>query len=443
MPPRGLLPEGRRRVPPHIYTADEIAALMHESRRLRPPLRAATMETVLGLLVVTGIRSGEAVRLNRDDVDLVTGRLRVVATKYDKSRELALHPTAVKAMQRYQRLRDRHWPRSATVGFFVSGTGRRLSQSSLEQTFAELVRRAGLEPEHAVRGPMIMPTSALCRCVRVVPVQWGERGATVGITILVVVMVSFLFPREGPLSRVSGVLMAGPLAPFAGVYELELEERGYTPLTSVNMRRQMARLSGWLTVSELTVADLTSDRVVEFLTFQRDEGSYRSQRSRPGLLLLLKVLRRSGVLAADEPMVAMSPSGVLLAAFEKHLLIERGLAVGTARGYVRHADRFVSGLRSGAGLDGLTARDVTAAVLRESGRRWGAAPTDPRHRGVAGQPGRRGVAGRDRRATHRRWRDRLRLSGPRLASRRRSSNRRQTGAQHDTAHRGRSALCLK
>jgi len=146
VPPRGLLPEGRRRVPPHIYTADEIAGLMHESRRLRPPLRAATVETVLGLLVVTGMRSGEAVRLDRDDVDLDAGRLRVIATKFDKSRELALHPTAVEALQGYARLRDRHWPRPTTVGFFVSGTGRRLSQDSLEHTFAELVRRVGLEP---------------------------------------------------------------------------------------------------------------------------------------------------------------------------------------------------------------------------------------------------------------------------------------------------------
>ena len=146
VPPRGLLPEGRRRVPPHIYTADEIAGLMNESRRLRPPLRAATIETVIGLLVVTGMRSGEAARLDRGDLDLVTGRLRVVATKFDKSRELALHHTTVEALQGYARLRDQHWPRPATIGFFVSGTGQRLSQASLEHTFAELVRRAGLEP---------------------------------------------------------------------------------------------------------------------------------------------------------------------------------------------------------------------------------------------------------------------------------------------------------
>lgn len=146
VPPTGLLPEGRRRVPPHIYTTEEIALLMRECRGLLPPLRAATTETVFGLLVVTGMRSGEAVRLNRDHIDLDAGRLRVVATKFDKSRELALHPSAVEALQAYVRLRDRRWPSPVTAGFFVSGTGRRLSRSSIDHTFAELVRRAGLEP---------------------------------------------------------------------------------------------------------------------------------------------------------------------------------------------------------------------------------------------------------------------------------------------------------
>ncbi len=179
VPPRDLLPEGRRRVPPHIYTADEIAALMHESRRLQPPLRAATMETVLGLLVVTGMRSGEAVRLNREDADLVTGRLRVVATKYDKSRELALHPTTVEAMQGYQRLRDRHRPRPVTVGFFVSGTGRRLSQSSFEQTFAELVRRARLEPAAGSRARRPRPHDLRHSFAVATLIRWHRTGQDV------------------------------------------------------------------------------------------------------------------------------------------------------------------------------------------------------------------------------------------------------------------------
>jgi len=179
VPPRDLLPEGRRRVPPHIYTADEIAELMGQSRRLRPPLRAATIETVLGLLVVTGMRSGEAVRLDRGDVDLDTGRLRIIATKFDKSRELALHPTTVEALQGYERLRDRHWSRPATVGFFVSGTGRRLSQTSLDQTFAELVRRAGLEPAAGSRARRPRPHDVRHSFAVATLIRWHRAGQDV------------------------------------------------------------------------------------------------------------------------------------------------------------------------------------------------------------------------------------------------------------------------
>jgi integrase len=103
------------------------------------------------------MRSGELVRLDRGDVDLEAGRLKIIATKFDKSRELALHPTTVKALDAYRRKRDRCWPRSATAGFFVSSRGSRLSQSRLEQTFAQLVDQAGLAtpPGSRARRPRV------------------------------------------------------------------------------------------------------------------------------------------------------------------------------------------------------------------------------------------------------------------------------------------------
>jgi len=51
--------------------------------------------------------------------------------------------------------------------------------------------------------------------------------------------------------------------------------------------------------------------------------------------------------------------------FERYLLTERGLAAGTARGYVRHAARFLAGFRPAAFAE-VTAADVMQAVLRES-----------------------------------------------------------------------------
>lgn len=169
-----------------------------------------------------------------------------------------------------------------------------------------------------------------------------------------------------PTSRVSRVLMTGPLAPFAEAYELELRERGYTQRTAVGQLRQVGRLSRWLEASGLTAAELRVERVEEFLVFQRSTGRFGSQWSRPGLLCLLDVLRAEGVLTAAEPAVPASPKELLLASFERHLLVERGLAAGTVRGYRRHAHRFIGGLSASRDLAGLTAQDVTGAVLQES-----------------------------------------------------------------------------
>jgi integrase/recombinase XerD len=169
-----------------------------------------------------------------------------------------------------------------------------------------------------------------------------------------------------PTSRVSRVLMTGPLAPFADAYRVELRGRGYTVRSTVCELRQVARLSCWLAARGLTATELSGARVDEFLVWQRAEGRYRSQWSRPGLRCLLDVLRGLGVAVAEEPVAPCSPTDVLLAGFERYLLAERGLAAGTVVLYLRSARRFVDGLPSDRGLAGLAAGDVTAAVLREA-----------------------------------------------------------------------------
>ncbi len=169
-----------------------------------------------------------------------------------------------------------------------------------------------------------------------------------------------------PTSRVSRVLMTGPVAPFADAYRAELLERGYTPLSAVSELRQVARFSRWLEADGLTVAEVSGARVEEFLEWRRASGCDRHSLSRPGLRCLLDVLRGLGELAVEEPAAASSPTDVLLARFEGYLLAERGLAAGTVVLYLVSARRFVDGLPSDRGLARLAAGEVTAAVLRES-----------------------------------------------------------------------------
>ena len=49
---------------------EDVTALLGEAQVIPHPLMAATYTTLFGLLAVTGMRLGEALRLDRDDVEL-------------------------------------------------------------------------------------------------------------------------------------------------------------------------------------------------------------------------------------------------------------------------------------------------------------------------------------------------------------------------------------
>ena len=119
------------------------------------PLRVATYRTLIGLLACTGIRVGEAIRLDRDDFDPDDGVLTVHFGKFGKTRELPLHPTAVAAIDRYRRQRDRHQPPATTPSLFISPAGTRLLYCNVHATFRQLRARAGLTPGSGPARPRI------------------------------------------------------------------------------------------------------------------------------------------------------------------------------------------------------------------------------------------------------------------------------------------------
>src|SRR5690242_3930476 len=135
VPPTDLLPGHRPRITPYIYSEQEIAALMAAARGLRPALRAARHETLIGLLAVTGARPGEALGLDRADVDLDSGVVHVRAGKNNKQRQVPLHPSTVSALRAYAGLRDAHFPTPSTPAFFPSARGRRMGREELNATF--------------------------------------------------------------------------------------------------------------------------------------------------------------------------------------------------------------------------------------------------------------------------------------------------------------------
>lgn len=93
---------------------------MCAARQLRGELHAATTQTLIGLMDVTGIRVGEAIGLDRDDVDRPGQLIWVIDGKFGKSREVAVHQTTIAALDRYVELRDRVCPRARCEAFFLS-----------------------------------------------------------------------------------------------------------------------------------------------------------------------------------------------------------------------------------------------------------------------------------------------------------------------------------
>lgn len=144
--PRAL-PRCRAIPPARILNNAELARLLVAARAISPrfPFRGQTLYTVLGLLASTGLRSGEALRLDRDDVDLGHGVLQIRQTKFRKDRLVPVHPSTHEVMMVYAAARNRALPRCDSPAFFLSLRGRRLSPSGFCLAFNQARARAGLD----------------------------------------------------------------------------------------------------------------------------------------------------------------------------------------------------------------------------------------------------------------------------------------------------------
>lgn len=145
IPPRGLLGQSYRRMAPHIYSDEEIQALIQEAGRLGPEggLRSHTYQTLFGLLACTGLRISEALRLTDSHVNLQEGTLAVVGTKFHKSRLLPLHNTAVEMLRNYAHRRQLYLPRTTSASFFLTEKGTALKYHKTLLTFIDLRKRLG------------------------------------------------------------------------------------------------------------------------------------------------------------------------------------------------------------------------------------------------------------------------------------------------------------
>ena len=130
--PPGLIAAKVVRRIPYLYSDQQISQLVSAAATLSPPLFGASMATLTGLLAAAGLRSGEAVALDLEDLDqqglTVTG-------KYGRKRLVPLHPTTLQALADYQRVRARLTGATPSGPLLAGAKGGRLSQTKAQAAF--------------------------------------------------------------------------------------------------------------------------------------------------------------------------------------------------------------------------------------------------------------------------------------------------------------------
>ena len=127
----------------YIYSEAEVGALLVSASELLPSgsLRPHTYKTLLGLLYSTGIRIGEALALNLEDLHCDEERLFVASGKFHKARWVPLSASTCRALQSYLDRRIRFKPHSPDSPLFLNLRSRRLHHGVVYQTFQRLLNQ--------------------------------------------------------------------------------------------------------------------------------------------------------------------------------------------------------------------------------------------------------------------------------------------------------------
>jgi site-specific recombinase XerD len=148
VPPERLMPGRHLRHAPFLHSTEQIAKLLIVARRLdsKSGVRGLTYSTLFGLIAVAGLRISEAVKLDREDVDLVEGVLTIRATKFGKTRLVPLHPSTTSALAEYAAQRDAVVTKIRSPAFFLSERGWRVTDWSTRYNFAHVSQQVGDRP---------------------------------------------------------------------------------------------------------------------------------------------------------------------------------------------------------------------------------------------------------------------------------------------------------
>ena len=157
VPALKLLPFKSRRARPYLYSQDEIQRLLQAARNIviRSEFLPHMYPCFFGLLAVTGMRLGEAINLQPQDVDWRQGVLTIRNAKFGRTRLVPLRRSTLRALRQYAEVRDRMHRGRSLPYFFVSSRGVRLQEHTVSEVFRKLCRQIGIRQVGAHQGPRL------------------------------------------------------------------------------------------------------------------------------------------------------------------------------------------------------------------------------------------------------------------------------------------------
>lgn len=156
VPPAGIVSYRASRRAPYLFTDDEISLLMTTAAgSARTVQRAVMLRTLIGLLAVTGMRVGEALRLCDGDIDTDTAVITIRETKFGKSRQVPVTTDTIDALEACMEVRDETLATPSCANVFVTGLGTPAAYTHFCLTFRRAINAAGIGDPAPVLRPRI------------------------------------------------------------------------------------------------------------------------------------------------------------------------------------------------------------------------------------------------------------------------------------------------
>lgn len=181
--PTKLIGRTHRRLPPFIYNQCAIDACLEAASNLLPAygIRPLTISTLLGLLISSGLRPGEAVRLHKDDLDIQTGALTITRSKNWHRRIVPLETSTVATLKGYCVVRELFAPLKGSDSLFLMDNGEALNIETADHAFNVIRQSTNLDCKINGRYPRLYDFRHTFVCRRIQ--AWYEAGLDVNVFI--------------------------------------------------------------------------------------------------------------------------------------------------------------------------------------------------------------------------------------------------------------------